>query len=150
MITCHCERTMRQYPANYIIYEGKTYTVEWYYTKQGKLPGYEYFLTMKEHAQNRFLYMVKYLADAPHGEYLPKVLYNVEDRKNQIYALKPENERFFSFMFKGGKVIVANAYRKKSQQMTRQNKEKLRISIKYKDDYLCRMKEGTYYEKEKK
>jgi hypothetical protein len=140
---------MRKYPDNYIIYEGRTYTVEWYYTEQGKLPGYEYFLRAEERVQDRFLYMVKYLADAPRGKYLPKAMYNIEDRKEQIYAFKPSYERFFSFMFRGGKIIVTNAYRKDSQQMTKQGKEKLNTSIKFREDYIHRVKEGLYYEKEK-
>ena len=141
---------MRKYPNNYIIYEGPTYTVEWYYTEQGKMPGYEYFLSMAEQAQSRFLYMVKYLADAPRGESLPKTMYNIEDKENQIYAFKPSDERFFSFMFRGGKIIVTNAYRKASRQMTKRGKEKLKTSIKYREDYIRRVKEGLYYEKEEK
>jgi len=147
MIT-YCDNTMRKYPDNYLIYEGQTYTVEWYYTEQGKIPGYEYFMFMEERAQNRFLYMVKYLADAPPGEYLPKTMYNMEDKEHKIYAFKPADERFFSFMFRGGKIIVTNAYRKDSQQMTKRDKEKLKTSIKYREDYIRRVKEGLYYEKE--
>ncbi|MBN1445739.1 MAG: hypothetical protein JW957_06500 [Candidatus Omnitrophica bacterium] len=140
---------MRKYPDNYIIYEGQTYTVEWYYTEQGKIPGYEYFLRIEERVQNRFLYMVKYLADAPREEYLPKTMYNIEDKEKQIYAFKPADKRFFSFMFRGGKIIVTNAYRKNAQQMTKQDKGKLKAAIKYKEDYIRRIKEGVYYEKGK-
>ena len=52
-------------------------------------------------------------------------------------------------IYKGGKIIIVNAYRKHSRQMTKQDKEKLKISVKYKKDYLKRVKEGTYYAEEK-
>ena len=49
---------------------------------------------------------------------------------------------------KGGKIIITNAYQKHSRQMTKQDKEKVKITIKYKKDYLKRIKEGTYYAEE--
>lgn len=29
--------------SKYIIYEGPEYTIEWYYTEEGKVPGLDYF-----------------------------------------------------------------------------------------------------------
>ena len=139
---------MPRYPSGYIIYKGPTYTVEWYYTEDGEMPAYEYYSKMEEKIQARFLYMVKYLADSLGKVRLPVTMYNIEDRKEGIYALKPKAERFFNFMYKGGKVIVTNAYRKHSQKMTREGKEKLKIAVKHKKDYLRRVKEGTYYAEE--
>ena len=139
---------MLKYPSDYIIYKGPTYTIEWYYTKNRRMPAYEYYTEMEEKIRDRFLYMVKYLADSPKGTRLPTSMYNIEDHKEKIYAFKPQAERLFNFMYKGGKVIVTNAYRKHSQQMTKQDKERVKIAVRYKKDYLKRVKEGTYYAEE--
>jgi len=136
---------MRKYPSDYVIYKGPVYTVEWYYTQDGKMPAYEYFKDMEEKYQDRFLYMVKYLADSSKGTRLPATMYNLEDRAEKVYAFKPGAERLFNFMYRGGKVIITNAYRKHSQRMDKKDKEKLKVAAKYKRDYLKRVKEGTYY-----
>ncbi|MFH1259406.1 MAG: hypothetical protein ABII74_06320 [Elusimicrobiota bacterium] len=89
-----------------------------------------------------------FTADTRPGTILPKTLYRVEDHENKIYALKPRDERFFNFMTIGAKIIVTNAYHKHSQKMTKQDMEHLRTAVRYKQDYLNRIREGTYYEKE--
>ena len=139
---------MLKHPSNYIIYKGPTFTVEWYYTEDGRMPAYEYYSKMGEKIQDRFLYTTKYLADSLRGAHLPVTMYSIEDYKHKIYAFKPGSERFFNFMYKGNKVIITNAYRKHSQQMTKQNRERLKAAAKYKQDYLRRVKEGIYYAEE--
>lgn len=138
---------MARYPKceDVLYYEGKTFMVEWYYTQDGKLPGLQYYQSMREGEQERLDYMVKYMADSPIGTTLPKVMYRVEDKKNKIYAFKPAEHRFFNFTTQGRRIIITNAYRKHSQKMTRQDLEKLRVAGNHRTDYLRRMKEGTYY-----
>ena len=96
--------------------------------------------------KERFEDIVEYFCDRPLGALLPKTWYRIEDSENGIYAFKPRDERFFNFTTAGRKVIITNAYHKHSQQMTKQDKEELRISARYRDDYFQRIKEGTYYE----
>jgi hypothetical protein len=48
----------------------------------------------------------------------------------------------------GAKIIVTNAYHKQSQQMRRIDLEGLKVAARYRQDYLTRIKEGTYYEKD--
>lgn len=55
-------------------------------------------------------------------------------------------DRFFNFTTEGSVVIITNAYHKHSQKMTKQDLEELRIAGRYRQDYLRRGKEGTYYE----
>ena len=136
---------MPKYPSDYVIYKGPAYIIEWYYTQDGKMSAYEYFKDMEERDQARFLYMVKYLADSSKGIRLPATMYKLEDRAEKVYAFRPGAERLFNFMYKGGKVIVTNAYRKHSQRMNKKDREKLKIAVKCKKDYLKRVKEGTYY-----
>lgn len=130
-----------------LYYAGKTLTIEWYYTENGTLPGLEYYWRMPENDQERLDYMVHYLADAAPGTTLPKTMYRIEDRKHRIFAFKPRAERFFNFMTMGKKIVIANAYRKHSQGMTRQDLRILQTAVNFRSDYLRRVKGGTYYEK---
>ncbi|MFC1523010.1 hypothetical protein ACFL6Y_11435 [Elusimicrobiota bacterium] len=140
---------MVNYPPKniYTIYRGRSFTAEWYYAENGKMPAYEFYKQMDAVLRSRFLILVQHLAEASYGTFLPKTEYNIEDRTHGIYAFKPHSARFFNFMTKGKKIIVTNAFSKHSQQLTRQDKEKLKVAIKYSQDYKARCKRGDYYEK---
>lgn len=62
-----------------------------------------------------------------------------------IYTFKASQDRFLCFFFKHGKIIVTNAYTKKSQKMPPREKKKALIA---QYDYVRRVNEGTYYEEE--
>jgi hypothetical protein len=62
--------------------------------------------------------------------------------------IKPRDERFFNFTTVNAKVIITNAYHKHSQKMTKADMESLKTAVRYKQDYLNRIKEGTCYEKQ--
>jgi len=109
------------------------------------MPAYQYYSALSDTDQDRFGYLVEYFCDRPYGVILPKSMYRMEDRSNQIYAFKPRHERFFNFITTESKVIVTNAYHKHSQEMTKVDLEQLKISGRYREDYLKRTKEGTYY-----
>ncbi|MDD5657252.1 MAG: hypothetical protein PHF00_08365 [Elusimicrobia bacterium] len=133
-------------PEDILFYEGTHLAMEWYYTETGHLPALEYYRRMAEVDQHKLKMIVKYMADNPHGTQLPASLYRIEDRDNKIFAFKPRGERFFNFTTEGAAVIITNAYHKHSQQMTRQDLEELRTAGRYRNDYLRRVREGTYYE----
>ena len=59
-----------------------------------------------------------------------------------IYAFKPKPDRFFCFFFTGSKIIVTNAYEKKSDKMSPSEKAKAQRCY---SDYEYRVKKGTYY-----
>lgn len=139
---------MRVYPKpeDVLFYEGPYFTVEWYYTEQGHLPALEYYRRMAAIDQHKFKLIVKYMADNPYGTQLPVTMYRIEDRHNKIFAFKAGSERFFNFTTEASTIIMTNAYHKHSQKMTKQDLEELRIAVSYRQDYLRRLKEGTYYE----
>jgi len=140
---------MSTYPRyeNVLINRGSFLTAEWYYTWEGYIPASEYYDALSEVDQDRFDDMLRYLCETRPGTLLPKTLYRVEDRENKIYALKPRDERFFNFTTEGAKVIVTNAYHKHSQQTTKADLEHLRTAVRYKNDYIKRIREGMYYDK---
>jgi hypothetical protein len=131
----------------FVYYAGSTFTVEWYRDQKGEMKAKEYYGDLSKEEQKRLDDLVAYLADSPFGIRLPKNLYNEEDAANKIYAFKPQAHRFFNFMTVGRKVIIVDAYRKHSQQMTKKDLHLLKTVIEAKEDYLHRVKAGTYYER---
>lgn len=132
---------------DYLIYEGRTFTAEWYYTTKGEMPAFDYYKGLSAMDQGRLDDLVMYFCDRPFGELLPKSMYRIEDHENKLYAFKPRDERFFNFTTHEAKVIITNAYHKHSQQMSKSDMEQLKIAARYREDYLMRIKEGYYYEK---
>lgn len=65
---------------------------------------------------------------------------------DQIYAFKPKPDRFLCFFIKGSKIIVTNAFEKKAAKLPPREKEK---ALKYKQDYINRVNEGSYYDQKK-
>jgi hypothetical protein len=130
---------------DFLIYAGTYFMAEWYYTTTGEMPAYEYYKRLSETDQDRLDNMIIYFCDRPHGLMLPTSMYRIEDPVNKIYTFKPRKERFFNFITEGAKVIVTNAYHKHSQQMTKKDLEHLKIAARYREDYLRRKKEATYY-----
>jgi phage-related protein len=63
--------------------------------------------------------------------------------EDQVYAFKPSPDRFLCFFFTGSKIIITNAYEKKTQKMPVREKER---ALKYREDYIKRVKGGNYYE----
>jgi hypothetical protein len=133
-------------PEEILFHDGPYYAVEWYYTQAGRLPALEYYRRMPEIDQHKLKLLVQYLADNRHGTPLPVTMYRIEDSANKIFAFKPRAERFFNFTTAGSTVIITNAYHKHSQKMSKQDIEELRTAGRYRQDYLRRLKEGTYYE----
>jgi len=132
---------------DYLFYVGATFTVEWYKNAAGRKPAEDYYEVLSQEEQKRLDDLVARLADSPIGTRLPKTMYNEEDSQQKIYAFKPKDHRFFTFMTIGRKIILVDAYRKHSQQMTKKNLRLLQSVIRAKADYLFRVKGGTYYER---
>ncbi len=60
-----------------------------------------------------------------------------------IYAFKSPPDKFLCFFFEGSKIIVTNAFQKKSDKLSPNDKKK---ALRYKDDYSRRVNAGKYYE----
>lgn len=75
------------------------------------------------------------------GKIMDKTKFTNEGDK--IYAFKPQPDRFFCFFVQHQKIIITNAFCKKQQKLSPNEKEH---ALKYKDDFEMRIKKGTYYE----
>lgn len=118
---------------------GEKYVIEWFFTDQGKSLALEYFENLSVARKKKLVSLFMTMASI--GKIFNEEKFTSEG--DQIFAFKPAPDRFLCFFFAGGKIIVTNAYEKKSQKMPRKEKER---SLKYKEDYIKRVAEGTYYE----
>ena len=126
---------------DYVFYRGEKFQVEFYFTGKGEMPAKEYFDAAERRIQAKLLVLVKYIAD--NGWLLDETKFRLVNRQEKIFEFKPKEERFFNFFYEGGRIIITNAYRKKTQKVDQ--KELLR-AVKFKMDYEFRNKGGVYYE----
>jgi len=122
-----------------IIYAGNVFTVEWYVTARGRSSALEYFGTLSDRQQDRFLALIRTIGDI--GKIFNTTKFNYEG--NEIYAFKPQPDRFLCFFYTGRKIIVTNGFRKKTQKLPASEKNKALLA---KQDYKKRIEEESYYE----
>lgn len=125
----------------YVAYEGEKFTIEWYYAPNGESQPLEFFNNLSDKEQQKLFYLLKRIGDF--GFISDKTKFRNED--DGIYAFKPQPNRFLSFFYEGVKIIITNAFVKKSQTLKKQDKE---YAISARADYISRVKEGDYYDKD--
>lgn len=125
----------------YIFYQGAKFQVEFYFSERGELPAKEYFDSSEQLIKVKLLALVKYIAE--HGKLFDETKFRPVNKKEKIYEFKPMQERFFNFFTEGQRIILTNAYRKKSQKV---DSREIARAIRMKRDYECRAKEGKYYD----
>ena len=117
----------------YVLYAGKVYNLEWYYNQSGKS------LSLDEYRQNALLKLAKHMGD------FGKIM-NIEKFRfegNKIFAFKPRPDGYLCFFAKGGKIIITNAFCKKSQKLP---VKEFDLANRLKVDYENRILKGRYYE----
>lgn len=124
----------------YVAYKGEKYTIEWYIDEKGESQSLEYLLNLDPPSQQKIFYLFKRIADF--GVINDKTKFRNEG--DSIFAFKPQPNRFLSFFVKDAKIIITNAFMKKTDKLPKNEKIK---ALKYKEDYLKRTAEGKYYEK---
>lgn len=124
---------------SHIVYEGEIFTIEWYFDDMGKKQAKEYYDELSEDRRDKLFHLVKMLGNI--GKIFNKQKFRHEDDK--IYAFKPQPDRFLCFFFEGSKVIITNAFEKKTDKLSPREKER---SLKARADYITRCKKGTYYD----
>jgi phage-related protein len=124
----------------YIAYRGEYFTIEWYFDMSGKSQSYEFLLNLDDNTQQQVFYLFKRIADF--GQI--KDIRKFRNEGDKIYTFKPQPDRFLSFFTKDKKIIVTNAFTKKSDKLPKSEKIK---AIQARNDYINRNSKGTYYEK---
>lgn len=123
----------------YVVFNGSKFTIEWYFDYKGQSSAFNYFENLNDDEQIKALGLFELMGNL--GEIKNKTKFNFEGDK--IYAFKPQPHRFLCFFFSGGKIIITNAFYKKTNKLPSSEKQK---ALKYKDDYEKRIQRGDYYE----
>ena len=116
---------------NCIIYSGEKFTLEWYFDKTGKSVAYDFFLKIEKEQRRKFLALAKRMGDS--GKIFDKTKFMYEG--DEIYAFKPQPDRFLSFFTYGKKIIVTNGFTKKTDKLPKNEKN---LAIRLRQDYLER------------
>ena len=124
----------------FIAYEGDSLTVEWFYDENGKSDSLDYFESLSNTQKRKVLMLFKRIGDF--GKISDITKFRNEGEK--VFAFKPQPDRFLSFFYVGKKVVVTNAFRKKSQKLP--EKEKY-LALQRMSNYDSRVKSGDYYDK---
>lgn len=123
----------------FIVFQGTKFTIEWYFNENNKSEAFEYFEELTPDRKKKAFHLFKILGNA--GKLFNEEKFRYEE--DQIYAFKPTPDRFLCFFFDGSKIIITNAYEKKTKKMLPREKHK---AVKAKDDYTIRNRRGTYYD----
>lgn len=124
-----------------IAFEGEEFTIEWYFNEKGQSQALEYFRQQPKDMQRKLLNLVKLMGN--HGKIFDQTKFRYEE--DRIYAFKPQPDRYLCFFFRGKKIIITNAFMKKTQKLPQGEKDQ---ALKARDNFERRIKEGTYYEEE--
>lgn len=124
-----------------IAYEGSEFIIERYCDGRGCSQARSYFEEQTKDKQRKLLNLFRLMGDQ--GKIFDKTKFNNEG--DGIYAFKPQPDRYLCFFFKGRKIIVTNAFVKKTQKLPQNEKE---LALKAYQSYEKRIKEEVYYEKE--
>ncbi len=125
----------------FIAYKGKEFTIEWYFDRREKSIALEYFENCTKERKKKIFKLFELIGD--YGKIFNKEKFRNEG--DQIYAFKSSPDRFLCFFFEGSKIIITNAFEKKTDKMPITEKEK---ALRYRADYINRLREGTYGKKD--
>jgi len=117
-----------------VVYVGERFTIEWYYNEKGYSEAFEYFLHTSNVQKRKFFILVKRMAEFGKISDITKF----RNEGNDIYAFKPQPDRYLAFFIKGKKIIITNGFIKKTEKLPKNEKDK---AIKHRTDYLNRFEE---------
>lgn len=127
----------------YVFYQGEKFQVEFYFSQAGLMPAKEYLEELTMDVRLKLAVLVKYMAEQ--GKMFDISKFRIVDYKEKIFEFKPLRYRFFNFFYEGNKIIITNGYMKKSQKVSNKDLERAKV---IKNDYIYRVKGGSYYGKE--
>lgn len=117
-----------------VVYKGKFFQIEWYFDSKGESQPHSYFESCDLVQQRRFLMLCQRMGDF--GKIMDITKFRAEG--DDLFAFKPQPDRYIAFFKRGKKIIITNAYRKKCDKMPESERQ---IAIKCREDYLKRFPE---------
>ena len=117
-----------------VIYEGLFFQIEWYFDSKGNSQPFDYFQECDLTQKRKFLMLCQRMGD------FVKIMDCTKFRNegDEIFAFKPQPDRYLCFFRKGKKIIVTNTYRKSGDKLPKSQKD---LAIKNRTDYLLRNSE---------
>jgi hypothetical protein len=125
-------------PREIVAYQGRRFTIEWYWDDAGSSQALRYAEALSDADRKKLAALLMVMGDI--GQIRNKQKFRYEG--DQVYAFKPQPHRFLCFFFAGGKIVITNAFAKKSDKLPPGEKDR---ALRCKKDYEERVKAGTYY-----
>jgi phage-related protein len=123
----------------YIAYKGHFLTIEWFFDESGNSDALSFFENLSNSQKRKTLMLFKRIGDS--GKIFDITKFRNEG--DQIFAFKPQPDRFLSFFYTGKKIIVTNGFCKKTKKLPKNEKE---TALKRMKSYESRVTKGDYYE----
>jgi len=115
-------------------------TIEFYRTENGKCPVEEFLDLLNDKEAQKVLWVLRLIErlDRVPSKYFKKLV-NTDEIWECRVSTHTGTYRFFSFFFKGNRLIVTHGYSKKTQKT---DKREIRRAEKYRQEFLNRHREG--------
>jgi phage-related protein len=112
-----------------IVYAGNVFTIEWFQTPSGKSQARDFFKSLSMADRAKTIALFERMADI--GKIYDKTKFRHEE--GEIYAFKPQPNRFMSCFYKGKRIIILSGFVKKSQKLPKKE-------LKRAEEYLQQFK----------
>jgi phage-related protein len=96
-----------------IVYAGRAFTIEWFQNASGKSQARDFFKSLNMQNRAKTIALFERMADI--GKIYDKAKFRHEE--GEIYAFKPQPNKFLSCFWKGKRIIVFAGFIKKSQKV---------------------------------
>jgi phage-related protein len=123
------------------IYKGSQFTIEWYFDERGGIPAQQYYQRLPVERRVKFMKLVRLMGEV--GRIFDTRRFRNEG--DQVFAFKPQPDRYLCFFVVGRKIIITNGFEKKAQKLPPGEKDR---ALYARASFDRRMRQGTYYEKE--
>jgi len=123
-----------------VAYQGQCFAIEWYYTERGDSEALHYYRQLSADRRHKVLSLFRRLGET--GAIFDTTKFRHEG--DHIYAFKPQPDRFLCFFFTGKKIIITNAFMKKTDKLPQREKKR---ALRHREHYEQRVLNNTYYVK---
>lgn len=134
--------------ADLSIHDGLYRSFEWFWAADDTMPALDAYEALQKTNQDDFLSSVRHWGNVEPGKRPAQSRVNQEHADPLIVAVKAAKHRFTAFREESGPTwIVSHHYVKKAERRDNAGDRSVKQSIKSRDDYIKRVKDGTYYER---
>ena len=96
-----------------IVYAGRVFTIEWFQNASGESQARDFFKSLSIQDRTKTIALFERIADI--GKIYDKAKFRHEE--GEIYAFKPQPNRFLSCFWREKRIIILTGFIKKSQKL---------------------------------